>query len=175
MTLDDIMHDSKYDMTQFAPTAREELLERTETRKDKTGEVLYVECLVRHKAIKLKPEEVVRQLYLAKLHNDYGYSYERMSVEYPVNFGREVRRADIVIMDKDEPTVPFIVIELKKPQLRDGKEQLRSYCNATGAPIGVWTNGSQISYYHRKDRRAKSYVENSQPNRATAFNCSVYQ
>jgi type I restriction enzyme M protein len=24
-------------------------------------------------------------------------------------------------------------------------------CNATGAPIGLWTNGEQISHYHRKD------------------------
>ena len=24
---------------------------------------------------------------------------------------------------------------------KNGKEQLKSYCNATGAPIGVWTNG----------------------------------
>lgn len=35
--------------------------------------------------------------------------------------------------------------------MKDGKEQLKSYCNATGAPIGVWSNGRQISYYHRKD------------------------
>ena len=28
---------------------------------------------------------------------------------------------------------------------------LKSYCHATGAPMGVWTNGDQISYYHRKD------------------------
>ena len=42
-------------------------------------------------------------------------------------------------------------MELKKPKLKDGKDQLRSYCNATGAPIAVWTNGDQISYYQRKD------------------------
>jgi type I restriction enzyme M protein len=42
-------------------------------------------------------------------------------------------------------------VELKKPKLKDGKEQLRSYCNATGAPIGVWTNGEKISFYYRKD------------------------
>ena len=30
-------------------------------------------------------------------------------------------------------------------------EQLKSYCNATGAPIGVWTNGEQVSCYNRKD------------------------
>ena len=40
---------------------------------------------------------------------------------------------------------------MKKPKLTDGKSQLRSYCNATGAPIGVWTNGEQISHYNRKD------------------------
>ena len=30
--------------------------------------------------------------------------------------------------------VPYIIVELKKPKLTDGKEQLKSYCNATGAP-----------------------------------------
>ena len=68
-----------------------------------------------------------------------------------MNFGREKRRADIVILDKDRPDTPFIIVEVKKPKLLDGKSQLRSYCNATGAPIGVWTNGQQISRYHRKD------------------------
>lgn len=54
-------------------------------------------------------------------------------------------------MDKDRPTVPYIIVELKKPKLTEGKEQLKSYCNATGAPIGVWTNGEQVSCYNRKD------------------------
>ena len=44
-----------------------------------------------------------------------------------------------------------MIVELKKPKLKDGKDQLRSYCNATGSPIAVWTNGDQISHYHRKD------------------------
>ena len=39
----------------------------------------------------------------------------------------------------------------KKPKLLDGKAQLRSYTNATGAPIAVWTNGEKISHYHRRD------------------------
>ena len=68
-----------------------------------------------------------------------------------MNFGREKKSADIVIFDKDRSDTAYIVVELKKPKLKDGKNQLRSYCNATGAPIGVWTNGEQISHYHRKD------------------------
>ena len=32
---------------------------------------------------------------------------------------------------------------------KDGKDQLKSYTNATGAPLAVWTNGSQIDYFER--------------------------
>ncbi len=83
--------------------------------------------------------------------DDLGYSASRMEMEYGVTFGREKKRADICIFDAVRTTDPYIIIEVKKPKLKDGKEQLRSYCNATGAPMGVWSNGEQISFYHRKD------------------------
>ncbi|MGI0483669.1 N-6 DNA methylase, partial [Geminocystis sp. CENA526] len=111
----------------------------------------YINCLVRNKDIQLKPEEVIRQLYLRVLHQRYHYPFSRMQIEYPVSFGREKKKADIVIFDRDKPTIPYIIIELKAPKLKDGKDQLKSYCNATGAPIAVWTNGDQISFYQRKD------------------------
>lgn len=101
--------------------------------------------------MKLTPEEIIRQLYIEKLINEYGYPVSRIELEHAVSFGREKKRADIVIFDKDQITTPYIIVELKKPKLKDGKEQLKSYCNATGAPIGVWTNGEQISCYNRKD------------------------
>jgi type I restriction enzyme M protein len=108
-------------------------------------------CFVRNKEIKLTPEEFVRQLYLYRLLYNYGYPVDRIRVEYAVNFGREVKRADIVIMDRLNPTAAYIIVEVKKPKLKDGKEQLKSYTNATGAPIAVWTNGEQVSCYNRKD------------------------
>lgn len=85
------------------------------------------------------------------LTDDYKYPLDRIQLEYEVTFGRENKRADIVILASQKTTEPYIIVECKKPKLKDGKEQLRSYCNATGAPIGVWTNGRQISFYHRKD------------------------
>ena len=88
---------------------------------------------------------------LDKLINEYGYPESRIKLEYSVYFGREIKRADIVIMDEDRPLIPYIIFEVKKPKLKDGKEQLKSYCNSTGAPIAVWTNGEQIAYYNRKD------------------------
>lgn len=65
---------------------------------NKWGGKYYLTCLVRKKEIKLTPEEVVRQLYLLVLIEDYGYSTSRMELEYEVTFGREKKRADIVIL-----------------------------------------------------------------------------
>ncbi len=152
MTIYDILKDSAYKTEQFSQTSIDNLNGRIIKKADKKGKpYAVVECLVRKKQITLKPEEVVRQLLIDKLINDYGYPVSRMQLEYPVYFGREVKRADIVIMDEDRPTVPYIIIEVKKPKLKDGKEQLKSYCNSTGAPIAVWCNGEQIAYYNRKD------------------------
>lgn len=151
MQLADILKDSDYKLTQFS-TEHITALESSITSKVIKGKPTpYIICLVRKKEIKVTPEEVVRQLYLMTLIHTLSYPISRMELEYGVTFGTEKKRADICIFDKDRPTVPYILVELKKPKLKDGKEQLHSYCNATGAPMGVWSNGESISYYHRKD------------------------
>lgn len=149
--ISDILKDSNYSITQFTDDEISALNELIITKEQRGKLVPYIKCCIREKEIKLSPEEVVRQLFLQKLLKEYHYPAKRLQLEYPVNFGREVKRADIVVFDKDRPTVPYILVEIKKPKLKDGKEQLRSYCNATGSPIGVWTNGGSISFYHRKD------------------------
>lgn len=151
-TISKIVADSNYKIEQFNQREIDSVESLITTKKDKKGkEVYYVKCQIRDKDIKLTDEELVRQLYINKLINEYNYPKEKMELEYSVSFGREKKRADIVIFDKLATTSPYIIVELKKPKLKDGKEQLKSYCNATGAPIGVWTNGGQISFYHRKD------------------------
>lgn len=149
--LDALFRDSNHALTIFSPDRVQSLEDRIVTREVRNKLVPQVECLVRKKRINLTPEEAVRQLYLLVLLEDLSYPVERLHLEYGVHFGREVKRADICIMDKSYNTSPYMIIEIKKPKLKDGKEQLRSYCNATGAPIGVWTNGGSYSYYHRKD------------------------
>lgn len=151
MTIAEILKDSNYKLTQFSQEQIEKLEKSIITKTSKDKETYYTTCLVRKKEIKLTPEETVRQLYLLVLADKYGYAIDRMELEYAVSFGREKKRADIVIFDKQKTTAPFIMVELKKPKLKDGKEQLKSYCNATGAPIGIWSNGDSISFYHRKD------------------------
>lgn len=151
MNISEILRNTLFGDSRF--TAEEIALLETSIhmKKVKGKEIPYISCAVREKEIQIKPEEIVRQLYIKRLNETYGYPLSRMRVEFPVNFGREVKRADIVIFDKNRPDVPYIIIEVKKPKLSEGKEQLRSYCNATGATMGVWTNGREISFYHRKD------------------------
>ena len=149
--LQEILKDSNYNLSLFSPEEITELRSKVEIKKTKTKETPYIKCAVREKDIQLKPEEIVRQLYASRLINKYGYPKSRLAFEHLVTFGREKKKADIVIFDKDRSDTPYIIVEIKKPKLKDGKQQLRSYCNATGAPIGVWTNGEQISHYNRKD------------------------
>lgn len=150
-SLAELLRDSNYKLTQFTTKQIKDLEKSISLKEVRGKEAPYVKCLLRAKDIKLTPEEAIRQLYLNILHKDYGYPLDRMEAEFGVSFGREKKRADIVIFDKIDTRAVYIVIELKKPKLKDGKEQLKSYCNATGAPIGVWTNGDSISFYHRKD------------------------
>ena len=152
-----ILKDSNYHLDLFTDDEIQELRKKIFIKPVKGKETPHIKCIIRNTDVQLKPEELIRQLYAERLlgedrdRNQYGYSSKRVRFEHLVNFGRERKRADIVIIDKDRPDTPYIIVEVKKPKLQDGKGQLRSYCNATGAPIGVWTNGQQISRYHRKD------------------------
>lgn len=130
MTLNELFKNTTYDDTLFSVEDKSTIESRIFMKSVRGSEVPYITCAIRDKEIKLTPEEAVRQLYIYKLMNDYGYAASRIQLETPIHFGREVKRADIAIMDKDRPMVPYIIVELKKPKLTDGKEQLKSYCNA---------------------------------------------
>src|SRR3989344_1460486 len=102
----------------------------------------YLECLKRNKSVVAKPEEIVRQLMLYKLVNYYKYPIDRIDVEVDVQFGRDIgsKRADIVVY-REDGRAPYLMVEVKKPDVKDGLGQLKSYANATGAPILVLTDG----------------------------------
>ncbi|MFA6255849.1 MAG: N-6 DNA methylase [Candidatus Absconditabacterales bacterium] len=101
---------------------------------------------------KTAPEEIVRQLYTYELIKKFGYPTDRIKLEIDVQFGREVgkKRADIVVYREDMQT-PYIIVEVKKPDVKDGMGQLKSYANATGAPILVLTDGKLETILLRTD------------------------
>lgn len=112
----------------------------------------WINCQVRRKMVPAKPEEIVRQLWIHRLTNHYGYPLSRMSVEFPITFGRDTsKRADLVVFDKNGGDDVYIVVELKRTKQKDGKNQLKSYCHATGAPLALWSNGDQDIAWHRKN------------------------
>lgn len=146
-SVEDILRGSSHAMTIFKPNAICALEFFTKQGKP------YLKCYATGKDRPAKPEEIVRQLYVKMLMDDYGYPAERIAIEKPVQFGSAVheKAADIVIWDKDAPNTAHIIIECKKPKRSDGLEQLKSYCRAEGAPIGVWTNGGETIILHRRD------------------------
>jgi len=115
------------------------------------NERFYIKCQVKDKYKLAKPEEIVRQLWVYRLLNEYNYPKERIDIERVVYFGsRDSGLADIVVLQEDLQH-PYIIFEVKRPQRTAGLEQLKSYCNAEGVPIGVWSNGNEMIRLHREE------------------------
>ena len=106
MNLASIIRDSEYNLSLFS---EENVKELENNIIEKKGQA-YILCQIRNKEIKLTPEEVVRQLYLMILIGELNYPNSRIQLEYEVSFGREKKRADIVILDKDNNTAPYIIV-----------------------------------------------------------------
>ncbi|WP_198538879.1 restriction endonuclease subunit M [Mycolicibacterium wolinskyi] len=116
-----------------------------------SGNKYKVRCRIRNKLLTFKPEEVVRQMILNTLIDDLGYSDQVIGVEVPVQMGSTVhdKPADIVVFTDATRESHWITVELKKPDRRDGIEQLKSYMNAAGSVFGLWTNGADEKFLLR--------------------------
>src|SRR3989338_1321021 len=79
-----IIKDSNYSFSLFDQSLVNELEQKITIKDGKP----YVVCTIRDKEIVLKPEEVVRQLYLMKLIREYGYPKERFTLK------------DLIVKDK---------------------------------------------------------------------------
>lgn len=98
----------------------------------------------------LKPEEVVRQKYVLRLMENYGFSLDQMAQEIQVNNsqrGQGRAMADIVIWrnakDKKADNSPIIVVECKAEHITVREEdyfQGYNYASWAGADFFVTTN-----------------------------------
>jgi len=111
-----------------------------------------IKCQIKDRYKVAKPEEVVRQLWIYRLLTEYGYPKERIDIEKVIYFGSRVEpgAADIVVFHEDLRHY-YVLFEVKRPSRTAGLEQLKSYCNAEGTPIGVWSNGNEIIRLHREE------------------------
>ncbi|HAJ44725.1 MAG: Type I Restriction Enzyme [Parcubacteria group bacterium GW2011_GWC1_43_61] len=153
--IDRIFKDSEtvYGLKEFENIDLEDVLKITEEEKNrfyikdfKSGGKKFVYDETKQSG---KPEEIIRQLWLYKLNKFYKYPFDRIDIEKSIHFGsKEFARADIVVY-KNDKTTPYIVIEVKKPNFEKGIDQLKSYLNAEGCEIGVWSNGSIKTILYR--------------------------
>ncbi len=110
------------------------------------------------------PEERVRQTWVCKLVNEYGYSLEQMAQEVSVTTSKkssgEARgdgnaRADLVIWKSKEDKLAekraFIVVELKAENVRVRVEdyyQGQNYASWAGASFFVTSNQKETKYFN---------------------------
>ena len=110
------------------------------------------------------PEERVRQTWVCKLVNEYGYSLEQMAQEVSVTTSKkssgEARgdgnaRADLVIWKSKEDKLAdkraFIVVELKAENVRIRVEdyyQGQNYASWAGASFFVTSNEKETKYFN---------------------------
>lgn len=104
-----IKSSGKYDLTVFS----EESIDRIEENILEDKGKFFIKCLVRERDIQVKPEEIVRQLMIDKLINEYNYPKDLLRVEHTVTFGKEKKSADIVILNKADKTSVYCVLEIK--------------------------------------------------------------
>lgn len=114
-------------------------------------------CPLVGKWLVAKPEEKVRQRYIATLVNEYGYDLDQMAQEMEVTGskrGKGHARADIVIWrskaDRDALKDAFIVIETKAENVKLRVEdyyQGSNYAKYAGAEFFVASNEKETKFF----------------------------
>lgn len=98
------------------------------------------------------PEERIRAAIYIETIKDYQYAPNQVDVEVKIQLGsNRWDFADIIVYTDDSKAQEWIIIETKRPKRFDGLIQLRIYQNATGAPLGWWTNGRDEVFRYRRD------------------------
>ncbi|MBP5341613.1 MAG: type I restriction enzyme HsdR N-terminal domain-containing protein [Bacteroidales bacterium] len=100
---------------------------------------------VRRRWVTLTPEEWVRQLTIAMLHERYGYPLELMQVEGAITVNGQSRRCDIVTYSRDGR--PRMIVECKRPDVpltQKVCDQACRYNTVLQVPYLLLTNGKQL-------------------------------
>ncbi len=117
-------------------------LPKTELQIKQKGEKLYVNCLIRKKAIILTPEEWVRQHLIAFFIKELCYPQGLMSVEKNIKYGDLDKRWDLAVFNTNQDC--FLLMECKAPNVKITKtvfEQSLLYYKKLQADYLVMSNG----------------------------------
>ena len=120
---------------------------------------------IRDKWLVAKPEEVVRQRYVCRLVDSYGYEVKQMGEEVKVTNslrGQGAARADIVVwrneMDKREGKQALIVVECKAENVT-----IRQADYFQGYHYAAWAGAKFFVTTNLKETRIFKVVEDAMP------------
>ena len=96
---------------------------------------------IREEVLKYLKSKIGQQLNIFNAPNflQEGWSFKK---EYPIQFGSKRGYADLALLRNNKP---FVIFECKRPGvsqtvISEGKEQLKSYLNASGTMLGIFAN-----------------------------------
>lgn len=110
--------------------------------------------------VKATPEELdAVQVFARRLVEDFGYPKELITTrpQYRVRARPSGRRSrgypvDIAVFSEERKLEDdaYIVVECKRKTRSDGEKQLKIYLTLSSAQIGVWFNGNDHLYLHKR-------------------------
>jgi len=116
-------------------------LPKTNLSIKRSNDNLFVHCLIRKKAIKLTPEEWVRQHFIAEF-LEMKYPKGLMSVEKKISYGELTKRWDLAVFKTDQSC--FLLLECKAPHIKITKsvfEQSLVYYRNLQSDYLILSNG----------------------------------
>lgn len=132
-----------------------------------------IKCYLTGKERKETPEEKVRQAWLQRLVEEYGYPREQIEVEFSIKSGSNLVRVDIAVFYTNKEHIQeniFIIIETKKEDIKssdrdNGIEQLKSYMSiCLNCEYGLWVGQEKQAFeVVEKDGLKKHEVINDIP------------
>jgi len=141
-------------------TGADEDLEKNSTTESEETPGGFVKDFITGKIVRATPEEVeATQVFARRLVEDFGYPKEVIVTrpQFRVRQRPSATRTrgypvDIAVFQDERKLEDkvFIVVECKRKTRRDGERQLRIYLTMSSAQIGVWFNGNEHLYLHKK-------------------------
>ena len=118
----------------------------------RSGDQLYVRCLVRKKKIVLTPEEWVRQHFIAYFLNDLSYPKGLLTVEKKIQYGAMEKRWDLATFMANQEC--FLLLECKAPSIPITKavfEQSLTYFKGLQSRFLVLSNGIEHVIFKKEE------------------------
>lgn len=122
-------------------------LPKAELRLKRKNDEVFVWCVIRKKELLCTPEEWVRQHIIHDLINNQNIPIGLIASEYALNYNGRLKRADIVVFDRNQK--PVLIIECKATNIAITEEtlfQIAQYNFELKVPMLMMSNGLNHVY-----------------------------